>query len=223
MAIQEMQHRVELALPSPTKLFTPGVTLLLILMIVGFALVNYAEGFVFNYLLLHSVSLSKWDLWKLVTYAFINDPVSLLFSGLILLFMGSAIEREWRTRSFLLLWVVCAVACAIIWILVMNLLGLEKSTYCGDGAAYGVVGAFGLVFRRKRFFAFFWTVEAQFIALLIIAVGVVIGIAIPITWIWVGGSLVAYIYIKLQWRLMRRGGNVSKPAPKRKGPFVEID
>jgi hypothetical protein len=104
-------------------------------------------------------------------------------------------------------------------ILGLNYLGI------GTGAcAYGLIAAFGLLFRRRRFFAFFWTVEAQYLALVLIGIGIVVGIARPITWIWVGGAGVAYIYIKLLWSGTSKGPRIRKRSVQnRQSSFVDLD
>ena len=91
----------------------------------------------------------------------------------------------------------------------------------GHGCAYGLIGAFGLVFRKRRFLVLLWGMEAQYLALLLIGIGLVIGIAAPITWIWVGGAGVAYVYIKLLWR--QRSGGGSRRSARHVSRFAEID
>ena len=87
---------------------------------------------------------------------------------------------------------------------------------------YGLIAIFGLLFRRKKFIAWFWAVEAQYIAWALIVIGIVLGIQQPIAWIWVSGALVAYLYIKIRWLAISSGGNVptGRYTP---GSFVDID
>jgi membrane associated rhomboid family serine protease len=224
MAIQESSQRMELAFPSPSRLFTPGVTLLLALIITGYTLLAYAPVFTLNYLMIHPDTLFGRTFWQLVSYSLIEGcPLNLIFAITVLIFMGSAIEREWRTGSFLLLWVVSAVGCAILWFLMCKIRG---GIWVGQGSgpgAYAIVGAFGLIFRRKRFFCVLWTVEAQILSLIVIGLGIVITIPSPLYWIWIAGAGVAYLYIKACWWLAKRRQSLPASAMKRKGPFVEID
>jgi len=221
----EVERRIELALPSPRKIFTPAVTVIIALLIVGFTLINYAPNFTLDYLALSATNVVRGRIWQLITYSFINGcGRTLIFNGLLVLFVGSTIEREWRTASFVLLWLVVSLTCGLIWLLVSLATG---SAFIGLGTAscgYGLIGTFGLLFRRKRFFALFWTIEAQYLALFLIAVGIVLGIAQPITWIWVAGAGVAYIYVKLRWRFASGGtrGRV-RSAQSRPEGFVDID
>ena len=53
--------------------------------------------------------------------------------------------------------------------------------------------------------------------------GFVIGIARPISWIWVGGAGVAYLYVKLCWRMKEKGqGVIVSSGPKKGVGFVDI-
>ncbi|MHC4212061.1 MAG: rhomboid family intramembrane serine protease [Planctomycetota bacterium] len=221
----EIEHRMEIALPTPRKLFTPVVTVMIVLMIIGFALINHAKEFTINYLAVNPQTCFPFRLWQLVTYSFINLCAwNMIFDGLIIIFIGSAIEREWRSVSFLLLMLTVSIVCGAIWLLV-NLAGNLNYLGWGTGAcAYGLIAAFGLLFRRKRFFALFWTIEAQHLALLLIAIGLIVGIAQPISWVWVGGAGVAYLYIKLRLRMASpASGSRATGEQRRHGDFVDLD
>lgn len=224
-AMADFETHMQLAFPSPSKLFTPAVTTILILMIAGWAVISYAPDFTANWLAVSSQGLLRGRIWQLVTYSFINGcSGNLVFNGLMVLFIGSTIEREWRTRSFVALWLVVSVTCGVIWFLV-NLVGGWNYVGIGTGACgYGIIGTFGLLFRRKRFLALFWSVEAQYIAWLLIGIGLVLGIARPISWIWVAGALVAYIYVKLRWRI-QSNSMYNRPAAVegRRDGFVDVD
>lgn len=211
------EQRVELALPTPAKLLTPGVVALLVLMIVGFALLSYLPGFTTAALALNPKAVLSGSMWQLLTYPFVNGGCSLIGNGILILFLGSAVEREWRTRSFLFLWLVVSVVCGLIWIGITFVLLIFFSLSLPPGATasscgYGIIGTFGLLFLRRRFLLFFWTIEAQQFAWLLIAIGLVIGIAWPPMWIWVAGAGVAYLYLKLIWRLRVGSSTGGKPA-----------
>ncbi len=221
----EIEHRMELALPTPRKLFTPVVTAMIVLMIIGFALANHAKQFTIDYLAVNPQTCLPFRLWQLVTYPFVNLCAwNMIFDGLIIIFIGSAIEREWRSVSFLLLMLTVTVVCGAVWLLV-NLAGGFNYIGLGTGAcSYGLIAAFGLLFRRKRFFALFWTIEAQHLALLLIAIGLIVGIAQPISCIWVGGAAVAYLYIKLRLRMdSPTSGIKTTGGHRRHGDFVDLD
>lgn len=215
----EFERRVQLAFGSPRKLFTPAVTVLLVLMVAGYVLTVYATGFMMAHIALTPRAVLTGKIWQLVTYPFVAGcPWNLIFDCLILLFIGSSIERQWRTRGFV------ALTCGVIWTLVNLLVG----GYVGlsaAGCSFGLLGAFGLLYRRRRFFALFWAVEAQYLALIMIGIGIVLSIARPFTLIWVAGALVAYLYVKLRWRISTGTMRTTVKAAKTTRPagFVDID
>ena len=209
------EERIEIALPTPAKILTPGVVALLVLMVVGYIITVYAKDFAMGYLALDPRQVMGGMVWQLVTYNFVDGGMSLVWSLILLLFMGSAIEREWSTKSFLTFWLTVAVACALVWMLVSWVMMLTmRQTLIGgmtaSGASYGLIAVFGLVFRRRRFFYFFWTMEGQHIAILMIAIGLLTSIAQPLYLIWVAGALVGYVYVRIAWGDLRLP--TSKPA-----------
>jgi membrane associated rhomboid family serine protease len=218
--MQEMR----MLLPSPQKLLTPGVIVLLSLMVAGFlglALASQAVGIA---LALSPYGVLHAKIWQLLTYPFLNGPVGLICNGMIVLFVGSAIEREWRTASFLLLWLVVTITCGLLWILLNLLAGYSLAGAGANVGGYGLIATFGLLFRGQRFFALFGTIEAQHIAIGLVVIGVILSLPDPITLVWVAGALVAYVYVKARWSLQARPS--VRPGPQRsggKGQFVDID
>ncbi len=221
--MSEMQE-MQMALPSPRKLFTPGVTGVLILCVIGYLLCALAPASVGAFGL--SVEgFTRAKVWQFVTYPFLHFcPWNLIFNSMMILCVGSAIEREWRTVSFVALWLVVSIACGLLWVAVNLLTG---SNFVGVGAAaccYGIIGTMALLFYGTRFFFFFTTVEAQYLALILIAIGIILNIKPPINLVWVVGAPVAYIYVKTCWSHARKGRFHARPRPtKHKGNFVDID
>lgn len=219
----DISREIQLQLPSPKQLLTPAVTTILVLMVIGFTLTHHATRFTLENLVLTNSVLNDFKVWQLFTYSFISGGCGLLFNGSIVLFLGSAIEREWKTRATSLLILTVIVACGLIWMLFNLLLGRNYPGMGSSSIAYGFIGAFGILFRRQRFLAFLWTVEAQTIAWILIAIGIIFGIASPLTWIWVGGALVAYAVIKAKWALQSRGSRHVDSSRIRQKGFVDLD
>lgn len=220
----EMQQ-MQLVLPSPKKLFTPGVTGLLVASIVGFLVFAFAPGFALNVLGVSADGVFSGRLWQVVTYAFVQDSAMMLvFNCIVILFIGSTIEREWRTASFLALWFVVSVACGLLWAVVTLIAGMTVIGVGATACCYGFIGTMGLLHRGTRFFFFFTTLEAQHLALILIGVGILLNIMTPITLVWVAGALVAYVYVKAHWSHMRKGMIHSRPRhTEQRGSFVDID
>ena len=219
----DTERRVEFVVPSPRQFFTPAVTAILIIMVIGFAIVNYAQDFTVKYFALTAGGVFSGKIWQLVTYSFIDSiGLVLLFDGMLLLFIGSALEKELGKAVFVLLWVIVSVVCGLIWVIVSRLMG---ANYLGLGAtscAYGLVAVFGVIFRRRKFMAFFWTVEARYISIGLIVIGIILNIPQPMNWIWISGALVGYLCVKLRMCAARAPG-VTPEIPKRRQSFVDID
>jgi hypothetical protein len=90
--------------------------------------------------------------------------------------------------------------------------------------SYGFISTLGLLFRGRRFFIFFATIEAQYLALILVVIGIIMNITRPINLIWVLGALVAYVYVKARWSMASKGPSrgVSEKH-RRPGRFVDID
>jgi membrane associated rhomboid family serine protease len=211
--------------PSPTKLFTPGVTTLIALLITGMLLSTFAPGFTSGFLALTARNIMRGKIWQLVTYPFVSSSsMNVVFGGLMVLFIGSAIEREWRTASFLLLWLVVSVGCGLIWVIVNLLTGNNIVGMGASACTYGLLATMGLLFRGRRFFMFFATVESRHLVLILIAIGILMNIRSPINLVWISGALVAYVYIKLRWRMASQShGSVPSVGQRRSGSFVDVD
>jgi membrane associated rhomboid family serine protease len=221
--MSDMQE-MRMVLPSPVKLLTPGVIVLLSLLVAGFLGLALAPQGVNIALALSPYGVLHGKIWQLLTYPFLNDTFGLIGNGLVILFLGSAIEREWRTASFLLLWLTVTVTCGLLWIVLNLLTGYSMAGMGAGVGGYGLIATFGLLFRGQRFFALFGTIEAQHIAIGLIAVGVILSLPVPITLVWVAGALVAYVYVKARWSLQARPS--VRPGLQRsggKGQFVDID
>jgi membrane associated rhomboid family serine protease len=218
-------QQTQMAFPSPTKLFTPGVITILVLLIAGILLSTFATGFTTDFLAVSARNVLHGRIWQLVTYPFVSgSPMNLIFSGLMVLFVGSTIEREWKTASFLLLWAVVSAVCGLLWVIVNLITG---NNFIGMGASactYGLIMTMGLLFRGRRFFMFFTTVESRYLVLILIAIGILMNITTPINLVWISGALVAYGYIKLRWSIASKSSrDVSSVEQRQANGFVDID
>lgn len=221
--MSDFESRMQLAFPAPSKIFTPVVTTILILLVLGLAVSTYAPNFTINNLTISSQGLFQGKIWQLVTYPLVNSPCSLIFNGLMLLFIGSAVEREWRSRSFLALWLIVSVICGLVWVLVGLVIGGNIAGFGTAACSYGVIAAFGILYRGKRIYFFFTTIEAQYLAIIFISIGLVISIVRPFNLIWVSGALVAYLYVKFRIQLKQSRTNNSSVISRGSGNFVDID
>jgi hypothetical protein len=71
---------------------------------------------------------------------------------------------------------VVTVVCDLLWILLNLLMGYSVAGAGANVGGYGLIAAFGLLFRGQRFFALFGTIEAQHIAIGLVAIGVILSL-----------------------------------------------
>jgi membrane associated rhomboid family serine protease len=220
----EPQSPVKRCFPAASRVFAPGVNLLLILMLAGFLLFTFAHDFALGVLALNPGDVLHGQVWQLVTYFVVNDTIGFIFNALAVLFMGSAIEKQWRMSSFLLLWLVVIVACGLAWLAVSVISGREMVGMGGQAGVYGLIASFGMLFRGRQPQRMFGALQGQHLALLFIAIGIILSITQPVNFIWLAGAGVAYLYIKFLWRKQNHKGDLqSGPAGDRGGGFVDLD
>ena len=169
-------------------------------MLIGFAMASCAHHFVIVHLALSASSVvDRGRIWQLLTYPFVTGSVQkLIFTGALVLFIGSLIERELHTVTFLIFWLVVSVICGLLWVAGNLAAGNNLAGLGAVALAYGLVGAFALLFRRRRVQLLFWTVEAQYLALFFIAIGILFGTRHWTMWLWicsgtVSGAAVAHM------------------------------
>jgi membrane associated rhomboid family serine protease len=104
---------------------------------------------------------SGW-IWQIVTYLFLHaDPLHLLINMLTLWMFGTELERLWGTQAFVRYYFLCGIGAAIT-ILVVSLLPFDavqsmyhRPTVGASGAIYGLLLAFGVIFRDRPILMFF--------------------------------------------------------------------
>jgi membrane associated rhomboid family serine protease len=216
-------ERTQVILPTPQQLFTPGVTAILVTMFAGFLVSAFGGPGATNLLALNPAKVLHGMIWQVATYWVIEpSPWGLVLNGLIVLTVGSAVERHWRTASFLALWMVVCMVTAVIWVVVCLVVG-DSIGWGATSGCFGLVGAMGLLFRGQRFFFFLATVDARVMSLILIGVGALMSLIVPITLIWVLGAVVAFVYIKLLWMGAQRSGAPTTRGRYKPGTFVDVD
>ena len=106
--------------------------------------------------------LTRFQLWRPVTYLFLHENIlHLLFNMLALWMFGVEMERRWGSKYFLKYYFVCGIGAAVT-VLIVSLLPFEafsdvysSVTVGASGAIYGVLLAFGLYFPTRPILMFF--------------------------------------------------------------------
>jgi membrane associated rhomboid family serine protease len=219
--MEQHETRLELVIPSPGQLFTPAVIAILLLMIGGFAIICHAEEFTAKYLALSVPGLLSGKIWQLVTYSIVEpNALILIFECFILVFVGSNIEKEYRASGLVLLWLVVSVSCGLVWVLACWLTGRNYIGVGPWGCGFGLSAAFGVLFFRRRYIAWFWVMEAQYVSWGLIAIGAIFCIPRLINLLWLSGAAAGYLYVKLKRAYMMRMPSLGRKRPQ---GFVDID
>jgi len=220
-----MTSEVQIQIPTPGKLFTPGVTAIIVMSLLGFVASFFAGNFTMSCLALSSRQLLRGMVWQLVTYPFIfRYPVPLLFDLAIILVIGSAIERQWGTKTFILFWLFVSVSCGLIWMLVGGLLHQARPGSGSGACCYAMVAVFGLIFRGRRFLLMMTTVDARTLALIMLGVSLILNLYAPINLIWMLGAGLGYAFVKLREKsLYAQARSSGGDTPYQPSSFVDID
>lgn len=153
LSFRDPPHKIMFSMPPVTQ------ALIIINVLVFFA-ESAAGGFV--------GSLALWPLgpefapWQVLTYAFVHaGPQHLLFNMFGVYMFGSDLERVWGGRRYLLYYLSCALAAAMLQMLVQSLSGADNPTVGASGAIFGLLLAFAMVFPERRVMLLFFPVPLR--------------------------------------------------------------
>jgi membrane associated rhomboid family serine protease len=92
-----------------------------------------------------------FQVWQLVSYAFLHGNFTHLFFNMLALFMfGSDIERVWGSRRYLTYFFVCVITAALAQLIVASMSsGPPYPTVGASGGVFGLLLAFGMMFPRR--------------------------------------------------------------------------
>lgn len=142
---------------------TPNVTTFLILIIASylvFALFGQTSigAYVFNLMPLNPyLAVYKFQVWRLVTYAFAHDPSSplhVIFNALMLYMIGPQLEERWGERRFFI-FIMTAILMGGLLVCLCFLIGISKASVLGFSAAtMALIIAWGLTFSSQSIYIF---------------------------------------------------------------------
>ena len=152
------------------------------------------------------------QVWRLVTYAFINGGLLYILFGLLALWMfGSEFESRWGTSVFLQFYFFCTIGAALTAIAVayafyaLHLLGMKPdiATAGLNGPLYGILAAFGVLYgdREILMFPLPFTMRARYMVIIWLLIALYLSLSRGPAGIesiaLLGGALFGYVWIKL--------------------------
>ena len=95
---------------------------------------------------------SRFELWQLVTYAFLHGSVGHLFFNMLALYMfGGEIERLFGPRYYVRYYFACVLSAAACHLVVTSWIGGPAVPMVGaSGGVFGLLLAYGLYFPDRR-------------------------------------------------------------------------
>lgn len=121
----------------------------------------------------------NFDLWQLVTYAFLHGGLAhIAFNMFGLVMFGQDLERVWGTRRFVQYYFASVLAAALTQLLITSWLGDAKPTVGASGGIYGLVLGFAIMFPDRRIVPLFPPIPmpARVFALLFATLELVLGV-----------------------------------------------
>jgi len=153
--------------------------------------------------------ISHGALWQLVTYMFLHGGLwHLLINMLILYMFGVELEDHWGTKEFLKYYFLCGIGAGIFHLLIS--LGSPVPVVGASGAIYGLLAAFGILFPNRiltllLFFVLPIQIMAKYLVMIFVGISLFYGIFGGEDGVahfaHLGGMLVGFLYLKLDWRL----------------------
>jgi membrane associated rhomboid family serine protease len=94
---------------------------------------------------------AHFELFQLVTYAFLHGSVMHLFLNMYALWLfGTRMENVWGSRVFTIYYFVCVLGAGLVQLLVSSMSGEVYPTIGASGGIFGVLLAFGLRFPNEK-------------------------------------------------------------------------
>ena len=152
------------------------------------------------------------QVWRLVTYGFMNFGLLYILFGLLALWMfGSEFESRWGTSVFVQFYFFCVVGAALTAIAVAygfharHLLGMTPDVSANglNGGLYGVLAALGLLYgdREILMFPLPFTMRARYMVIIWLLIALYLSISSGPAGIasiaLLGGALFGFLWVKL--------------------------
>jgi len=164
----------------------------------------------------------QFAIWQLVTYMFLHGgPWHIIINMLMLWMIGCEVERYWGARQFLVYYFICGIGAGICQTVVQTLFFNPHVSVIGaSGAIYGLLMAFGILFSDRMItllilFILPVHIMAKYLVMIMALISLLVGTFGDDNGVahfaHLGGMLVGFVYLKLDWRwraLGRKSGGL---------------
>jgi membrane associated rhomboid family serine protease len=160
----------------PSNRFPKGVQWLLIVNIVIFVLhwLGPPLSVILKGLaLVPSQGLMGLRVWQVFTYMFLHADVwNLVWNMLALWMFGAELERTWGTQKFVRYYLICGVVAGVAVIILTYAFGQQdRPVFGSNGAIYGILAAYALVFPDATLlFGFLIPMKSRYFVMIIGAI-----------------------------------------------------
>jgi membrane associated rhomboid family serine protease len=151
------------------------------------------------------VLVKKGLIWQPVTYMFLHGGLfHLLFNMFVLWMFGCEIERTWGTKEFVKYYFVTGIGAGLLTFITS--LNSNVPTIGASGAIFGILVAFALMFPNRPIYLYFlFPVKAKYVVMFFAVIEFLASLRHTSDGIGhfahLGGMVVGYLYIKLDWRI----------------------
>lgn len=154
--------------------------------------------------------LGEFHIWQLFTYMFLHsqgDPFHIIFNLFILWMFGCEVERGLGTRGFVKYYLICGVGAGLVHLLVY--FNSPIPVVGASGAIYGVMMAFGVLYPERvitllLLFVIPVQLKAKYLVMIFAGISLFLGVfgdSGVAHFAHLGGMLVGFAYLKLDWRM----------------------
>lgn len=153
---------------------------------------------------------SKFQIWQIFTYMFLHgqgDIWHLLFNMFVLWMFGCEVERALGTREFVKYYIVCGLGAGILHLLFK--LNSIIPVVGASGAIYGVMVAFAVLFPERMITLLLFLIlpiqiKAKYLVMIFAGISLFLGYLGGNDGVahfaHLGGMIVGFVYLKLDWR-----------------------
>lgn len=145
------------------------------------------------------------EVWRLVTYMFLHGGLLHILINMFILWMfGATIERTWGTRRFLFYYFMTGIAGGLCTTAFQP--SSMVPTIGASGAIYGLLAAYAVMFPDQIMYLYFiFPMKVKYAVLLFVGLEFLGSLSSTPDGIGhlahLGGAVVGFIYLKLDWRL----------------------